>query len=194
MAVSKKVAKPVAAAAPVAPVAAVAAPVVAAPVVAAPAVAAPVAAAPAAEVAASPVVALSEMMKPLTQMPETFRANAEQGLEKARAQYAALKGNAESMTEKLEESLTAAQSGARVFNGKVVDLFRAQVDAGFAHLNALFNVTSVSEAIKLQQEYSKAQVEALQAQSKDLADFAKQVGEQVVEPVKATIALPFKAA
>ncbi len=127
-------------------------------------------------------------------LPEAFRANAEQGIEKARAQYAAIKGNAESFGEKLEESFTAAQTGARVFNGKVLDVFRAQMDAGFAHLNALFNVASVSEAIKLQQEYTKAQAEALQAQSKDLADFAKQVGEQVVEPVKSSITLPFKAA
>jgi phasin len=174
MAVSKKVVKPVAvSAAPVAEIAV---------------------AAPVAEIAASPVEAVSEMMKPFTQMPEAFRANAEQGIEKARAQYAAMKGNAESFTEKLEESFTAAQSGARVFNGKVLDLFRAQVDAGFAHLNALFHVSSVSEAIKLQQDYSRTQVEAFQAQSRDLADYAKQVGAQVAEPVKSSIVLPFKAA
>lgn len=172
MAVTKKVSKPAAVAA--APVAKVTAPVV--------------------ETAASPVEVVSEMMKPFAQMPEAFRANAEQGIEKARAQYAALKGNAEAFGEKLEESFTAAQSGARVFNGKVLDVFRAQVDAGFAHINALFQVASVSEAIKLQQDYAKAQTEALQAQSKDLADFAKQVGEQVVEPVKTSIVLPFKAA
>lgn len=178
MAVTKKVIKPVAAAA--APAPAVAAPV------------APVAAAPAAEVA-SPVEAVASLMKPFAQLPETLRANAEQNIEKARTQYAAFKGNAESMTEKFEESFTAAQSGARVFNGKVIDLFRAQVDAGFAHINALFNATTLSDAMKLQQDFAKAQVEALQAQSKDLADYAKQVTEQVVEPVKSSIVLPFKA-
>lgn len=175
MAVTKKTSKPVAAAAP-----AVAAPVAVAPV-----------AAPA--VASSPVEAVGELFKPFTQLPENFRANAEQGIEKARAQYAAFKGNAESLTEKLEESFTAAQSGARVFNGKVLDLFRAQVDAGFAHLNALFNATSPSEAIKLQQDYAKAQAEAFQTQSKDLADYAQQVADQVAAPVKSSIVLPFKA-
>lgn len=184
MAVTKKFNKPVAAAPAAAPVAAVAVPA-AAPVVAAPAAAAPV---------ASPFENASEFLKPFTALPETFRANAEQGIETMRTQYAAFKGNAESMSEKLEESLAAAQTGARVFNGKVLDVFRAQVDAGFAHINAMFNVATLSEAMKLQQDFQKAQAEALKAQSQDLADYAKQVAEQVAEPVKSSITLPFKAA
>lgn len=180
MAVTKKVAQPVETAAakpaPAKPAAAVAAP------------------APVAAPVAAPAAAMSDVMKPFAALPETFRANAEDNIEKMRAQYATFKGNAESISEQLEESMSAAQAGVRVFNSKVLDLFRAQADAGFAHLSALFNAGSVSEAFKLQQDYSKAQVDALKAQSQDLADYARQVAEQVSEPVKKSIVLPFKGA
>ena len=192
MAVTKKFTKPTEAAPVVAAPAPVAAAPVEAPVESGAAPAAPVAAPEAAVV--TPFESANDLLKPFAALPETFRANAEQGLENFRTQYAALKGNAESFSGKIEESLAAAQSGMRVFNGKVLDVFRAQVDAGFAHISALFNATTLMEAIKLQQSYQSAQAEALKAQSQDLADYAKQVAEQVAEPVKSTITLPFKAA
>ncbi len=45
-----------------------------------------------------------------------------------------MKGTAEAATDKLEESMTAAQAGTREFNSKVFELFRAQTTAGFDHL------------------------------------------------------------
>ncbi len=155
-----------------------------------PAVAAPT---PATPTPATPVAAVESLL-PFGVLPEVLRANAEQGIESLRAQYAAFKGNAAACSGKIEESLTAARSGARVFNGKVLDVFRANIDAGFAHLNALFNVATLSEAIKLQQDFHKQQAETLQAQAQDLADYARQVAGQVVEPVRSSIALPFQAA
>lgn len=136
--------------------------------------------------------AAGELMKPFSDMQEKVRANAEKGIEQLRTHYASLKGNAESATDKLEESVAAAHAGTREFNMKVVDLFRAQTSAGFEHMQSLFAVKTVADAVKLQQDFAKAQVEALQVQSKELAEIAKKVATDVVEPVKATMVLSFK--
>ena len=80
----------------------------------------------------------------------------------------------------------------REFNMKVLDLFRAQTNAGFAHMQSLFAVKTVADAVKLQQDFAKTQVEALQAQSKEFAESAKKVATDVVEPVKGSMVLPFK--
>lgn len=136
--------------------------------------------------------AAAEFMKPLADFQEKFRAGAEKGLEQLRAQYATMKGNAETATDKLEESVAAAHAGTREFNMKVLELFRAQTNAGFAHLQALFSARTLADAVKLQQDFAKSQVETLQAQSKDLGEIVKKVATEVVEPVKSSIVLPFQ--
>ncbi len=135
----------------------------------------------------------TEMLKPFSEIQEKVRENAEKSIQQLRTHYASLKGNAEAATDKLEESIAAAHAGTREFNLKVFELFRAQTNAGFEHMQALFGTKTVGDAVKLQQDFAKSQVEALQSHSKHLADLAKKVAADVVEPVKASIVLPFKA-
>ena len=121
-----------------------------------------------------------------------MRENAEKGIAQLRSHYASLKDTAETATDKLEASVQAAHAGTREFNTKVLELFRVQMNAGFEHLQALFAAKSVADAVKLQQDFAKTQVEALQAHSKGLAQIAQKVATDVSEPVKATMVLPFK--
>lgn len=134
----------------------------------------------------------TEFLKPFTDMQEKVRANAEKGLDQLRSHYATLKGNAESVTDKLEESVAAAHAGTRDFNMKVLEVFRAQTNAGFTHLQSLFAAKTIGDAVKLQQDFAKTQVESLQAHTKNLGEIAKKVATDVSEPVKATMVLPFK--
>lgn len=136
--------------------------------------------------------AATEFMKPFADMQEKVRANAEQGLGQIRSHYATMKGRAETATGKFEESVTAAHAGTRDFNLKVLELFQAQTNAGFEHLQSLFGVKTINDAVKLQQDFAKSQVESLQAHTKNLGDIAKKVATDIVEPVKATMVLPFK--
>lgn len=143
--------------------------------------------------AAAVTAAASDMMKPFAGIQEKVRANAEEGIEKLRSQYATLKGNAEAATDKLEASVAAAHAGTREFNMTVLDLFRAQTNAGFEHMQSLFGAKSVADAVKLQQDFTKTQFEAIQTHSKHLGEIAKKVATDVVEPIKASMVLPFKA-
>ena len=192
----KKPAPKNAAPAPKMPVAAAPAPTVAAPAAAAPALAPAIVAPVAAE--AAPVVAtsvaapvLGEVMKPFTDMQEKVRLNTEQGLDQFRTQYASLKGKAESASDKLEVSIQAAQAGSREFNAKMFDLFRAQTNVGFTHFQALFAAKTVADAMKLQQDFVKSQMDSLQAQSQSFAELATKVANDVVEPVKASMVVSF---
>lgn len=134
----------------------------------------------------------ADLVKPFADMQEKVRANAEKGIEQLRSHYATLKGNAEAATDKLEESVTAAHAGTREFNMKVLDLFRTQTNAGFEHMQSLFGAKTVADAVKLQQDFAKSQVETLQAHSKHLAEIAKKVATDLVEPVKASMVMSFK--
>lgn len=151
--------------------------------------AAPKAAATSAPVFLFPVQ--PEVLKPLNDMQEQFRAGAEKGLEQFRTHYATIKGNAETATDKLEESIAAVQAGTKEFQAKVVDLFRAQADANFTHLRALFGAKSLPDAIKLQQDFAKAQVETIQSETRNLAELAQKVATDVAEPVKASLTASF---
>lgn len=137
-------------------------------------------------------VTSSEFAKPFADMQEKVRAGTEKGIDQLRTQYAAMKTSAESATDNLELSLAAAHAGTREFNMKMLDLFRANTNAGFEHLQSLFAVKTLPEALKLQQDFAKTQIEALQANSKEVVELAKKVATDVAEPVKASIVLPFK--
>ena len=144
------------------------------------------------KVIAEVTAASKDAMKPFTDFQEKLRLGTEQGIEQLRTQYAALKGNAETATDKLEESVAAVHAGSRELNLKVLDLFRNQTNAGFAHVQALFTTKNVTDAVKLQQDFVKTQIETLQAQSKEFTELAKKVASDVVEPVKGSIVTPFK--
>lgn len=136
--------------------------------------------------------AATEFLKPFADMQENVRAGTEKNVEQLRTHYSALKDNAETATGKLEESLAAAHSGTREFNVAALEFVRAQANVGFAHLQALVAVKSIGEAVKLNQDFAKAQFETLHAHSKTVAELAKKVAGDVAEPVKAAMILPFK--
>lgn len=135
---------------------------------------------------------VADFAKPFADAQEQIRSTAEKGLEQLRSHYATLKSNAETVTDKLEESVAAAHAGTRDFNIKVFEFFRANSNAAFEHAQKLFAAKTVSDAVKLQQDFAKTQIEAVQAHAKELAEMAKKIAADVAEPVKAGAVLPFK--
>lgn len=133
----------------------------------------------------------ADILKPLNHINEQLRANVEKGIEQFRNQYASLKGNAETATDNLETSLAAAQAGTRAFQTKMLDVFRAQAEANFSHLTTLFSASSLSDAIKIQQDFAKSQVESIQTETRALAELAQKVVNDVSEPVKASLSASF---
>lgn len=136
--------------------------------------------------------AFQSAIEPIANMQEKVRENTEKGLEQARAQYETVKQAAEKATGKIEESVTAAQAGAKAFNLKAVDLIRTNANAAFDHFQALFAVKTASDFVSLQTEFVKKQADIVAAQSKELSALGQKIVTEAVEPVKSALVVPFK--
>lgn len=137
--------------------------------------------------------AVQAALAPVTQIQEKVRETAEKGMEQARAQYEAVKEAAEKATGQLEETVNAVRTGAVSFNLKALEQVRSNTNAAFDHLQALFGVKTVQDAMSLQSEFVKKQAETAQSQIKELADLGQKVATDAAEPVKAALsAVQFK--
>ena len=145
-----------------------------------------------APVTEAPEAVFQAALEPIVNMQEKVRESAEKGLEQARVQYEAVKDAAEKATGKIEESLNAVQSGARAFNLKALDLVRANTNAAFDHVQALFAAKTVTDYVTLQNDFLKSQAEALTSQAKELAELGQKLATEAVEPVKSAIVVPFQ--
>jgi phasin len=147
---------------------------------------------------AVPEAAATEMYEaasaPVRDLQENVRKATERGVEETRAAYARVKAAAEEATGSLETSYSTASKGIVEFNTKALDAMRANTDAAFELMKALFSVKSVSEAITLQSEHARKQYEAMSFQAKELANLAQKVATDAAEPIKTTVARTFSAA
>jgi hypothetical protein len=189
----KPVAKPVAAkAAPVAAPVTVAAPAVAVAAPVAPVEAPKAKVQPAKVEASKPAAAIADLMQPFAAIQEQFRLQTEKNAEQLRTNYAAIKGNAELATAKLEESLVAARTGAKAMGDKVIEAVRTQTTVGFEHAKALGAAKSIEDVAKLQQAFVVSQFEAFKAQASEFAAFSTKIANDVTEPAKASLVAAMK--
>ena len=136
-------------------------------------------------VAAEVESAVEAALAPINSFGDKVRETAEKGIEQVRAQYETVKDAAEKAQGKIEESLTAAKSGAVAFNLKALDQARANINATFDHFTAVMSVKTVQEFVALQTEFAKTQAAALTQQVKDLAAIGQKAVADAAEPVKA---------
>src|SRR5947209_11864927 len=104
---------------------------------------------------AAPVIPLFEMPKfdipnfdmPKMEIPAAFREFAEKGVAQTKELYEKFKAAAEENTEMLETVYTTASKGATDYGLKTIEIARANTDAMFDFVEALFGVKSPSEFI-----------------------------------------------
>ena len=124
---------------------------------------------------------------PSFQIPEQFRAFAENGVNQARDGYQKFKAAAESNNEALEAVYASAAKGASGFTAKLVEIAQANVVASFDFAQSLVGVGSLPEAAELVNAHARKQFEALTVQAKELAEFGQKVATETVEPIKASV-------
>jgi len=116
----------------------------------------------------------------------------EKSAEQLRTNYAALKGNAELATSKLEESLVAARTGAKAMGEKVIDAVRTQATVGLEHAKALGAAKSFEDVAKLQQAFLVSQLDSFKTQATEFAAFTTKIANDVSEPAKASLVAAMK--
>ena len=101
---------------------------------------------------------------------------------------------ADETTSAFEVSFAAVKDGARAVNAKAFEALRANANANFDFLKAVFAAKSLSDVITLQNEFARKQVETMTSQIRDLGALTQKAMADAVEPIKEQVAKSFKIA
>jgi phasin len=115
-------------------------------------------------------------MKPF-EVPADMRKFAEQSVEQARQAFDRFISAAHEAVADFEGRAQTARSGAMDVGGRAMTFAERNMAASFEFAQQLVKAKDVQEVIRLQTEYVKAQVQALNEQTKELADSAAQIAK-----------------
>jgi hypothetical protein len=90
---------------------------------------------------------------PGTQVPNTFRALAEQNVAHTREMYEGSKSTLQAVLESWQKSFGAAGQGAAALNRKLIDLAERNINTGFDLATGLAGARDVGEVMELQATY-----------------------------------------
>jgi phasin len=140
------------------------------------------------------VLPTPELAEPAAEIQRSFRNALEKGVVEARAAFAKAKAAAEEAASAFEMSFAAAKDGALAINAKSFEALRANAEANFDFLKAVFGAKSVSDVIALQAEFARKQVETMSGQTKDIGALTQKAMTNAVEPIKEQVAKSFRIA
>jgi phasin len=131
---------------------------------------------------------------PAEEIQQSLRSALEKGVVESRAVFIKAKIAADETASAIEASFAAAKDGALAINAKTFEALRANTDASFDFLTAVFAVKSLPDLVTLQTEFARKQVETITAQTKDFGALAQKAVADAVEPLKEQAARSFKVA
>jgi phasin len=129
---------------------------------------------------------------PVEEIQQSFRSALEKGVAESRAAFAKAKTAADETASAFEVIFAAAKGGALAINAKAFEALRANADANFNFLKALFAAKSLSDVITLQTEFARKQVETMTSQTKDFGALTQKAMADAVEPIKEQVAKSLK--
>lgn len=106
--------------------------------------------------------------QPIYQIPNEVRDFAEKSVEQARKAFEGFAGAAQKAIGSVETTTTSLQSGAKDVSVKAFGYAEANVNAAFDLAQKLVQAKDPQEVLRLQADFVKAQVEAIQQQAKEL--------------------------
>jgi phasin len=131
---------------------------------------------------------------PAAEIQQSLRIALEKGVVESRAVFTKAKIAADETASAFEVSFSAAKDGALAINAKAFEALRANADANFDFLKAVFAVKSLPDLVTLQTEFARKQVETIASQTKDFGALAQKAVADAVEPLKEQAARSFKVA
>ena len=118
-----------------------------------------------------------QTMKPF-EVPADMRKFAEQSVDQARQAFDRFITAAHQAVSEFEGRAQAARSGAMDVGGRAMSFAERNMAASFEFAQKLVQAKDVEEVIRLQTEYVKAQIQALNEQTKELAEAAAKVAKE----------------
>jgi phasin len=115
-------------------------------------------------------------------VPTQMRQFAEQSVEQAKKAMDGFLTAAQKTAAVIETQANTAQSGAKDVREKVMSFAEQNIANSFEYAQKLVRAKDVQEVMALQQEFLSAQMQAMQAQAKDLGSAATQAAANAPKP------------
>ena len=102
------------------------------------------------------------------EIPLEMREFADKSVEQARRAFDGFVGAAQRTVAAMEDHGDTVQAGAQDIGRKTIAFAESNVAASFAFAQQLVRATDMTEVMKLQSEFLRSQMEAMQAQAREL--------------------------
>lgn len=116
------------------------------------------------------------------EIPSDMRKFAEQSVDQARKAFDGFINAAQQAVNDMEGRAGAAQTGARDVGDMAMAFAQRNIAASFEHAQQLVRARDVQEVMKLQADYIKSQVAALNEQAKELGQRGSQAAMDAARP------------
>ena len=120
-----------------------------------------------------------------TSVPAVVRALAEKSVAQTRELYDHSNDALDASIAVFEKTFDAAGQGAAVFNRKIIDLGRRNVNSVFDLAKSLAGARNLSDIVQVQAAYWQKQVSVLTAQAEEVSALSTKVAADATDPIKA---------
>ncbi|MFN3853050.1 MAG: phasin family protein [Phreatobacter sp.] len=111
-------------------------------------------------------------------IPIEMREFADRSVEQARRAFEGFVGAAQRTVEAMGTSTEAVQVGAREAGLKAIEIAEANVAASLAFAQRLVRATDMAEMMQIQAEFLASQMQAMQAQARELSGASAEPGSK----------------
>jgi len=136
------------------------------------------------KVAARKTVARFEELARDTEVPQAMRDLAERNIAQMRETYERSKDALEGVVQSWERSFDATNQGAVALNRKIIDIAQRNINSGFDLAKGLAGAKNLAEAMELQADYWRKQLDTLAAQAEEVRTLSAQVASDATKPMQ----------
>jgi phasin len=119
-----------------------------------------------------------------TQVPEAMRDLAERNIAQIRETYERSKDALEGVLQSCERSFDATNQGAVALNRKIIEIAQRNINSGFDLAKGLAGAKNLADAMELQANYWRKQLDMLAAQAEEVRTLTAQVAADATKPMK----------
>ena len=113
-----------------------------------------------------------------------MRDLAERNIAQMRETYERSKDALEGVLQSWERSFDATNQGAVALNRKIIDIAQRNINSGFDLAKGLAGAKNLAEAMELQADYWRKQLDTLTAQAEEVRTLTAQVAADATKPMK----------
>lgn len=106
------------------------------------------------------------------ELPAELRSMAESSMAQARQAFDGFIGAAQDAVTRMEERGSAAQTGARAANEKIINFAQQNISNAFDYAERLVRAKNLSEIMQVHADFAKSQMQAFSDQTKALSQAA----------------------